>query len=89
MEEIIGFVGFTLGASAAVSLVRSIGGGSKPVVREAMKAGLRAWDTMAQAGGAAREGVASLQAEARQEQAQQRAKSRRRTQPQKIAIAHD
>ena len=89
MEEIIGFVGFSLGASLAVSAVRTIGSGSGPVMREAFKAGIRAWDTVAQAGGSAREGLAGLQSEARQEREQQRARTRRRTQSQKIEIAHE
>ncbi len=89
MEEIIGFLGFSLGASIAVSAVRTISGGSRPVVREVFKTGIRAWDTIAQAGGAAREGVAGLRTEARQEQEQQRARARRRTQSQKIEIAHE
>ena len=75
MEELLGIVGFSLGASLGVSAVRGLGEGSRPVLREVIKAGIRAWDGLAAAGNAAREG----QPEAPAEPGQNRARNRRRT----------
>jgi len=85
MEELLGIVGFSLGASLGVGAVRSLGDGSRPVLREMIKAGIRAWDGLAAVGNAARES----QSEAQAEQSQTRARNRRRSQPQKIIVAHD
>jgi hypothetical protein len=89
VEELLGFFGFSLGASLGAGAVRTLAGGSRPVVREVIKAGIRAWDGLADVRGAARESLASMQADARAEQAQTRARSRRRAQPQKIIVAHE
>jgi hypothetical protein len=88
MEEILSFFGFSVGASLGVSAVRALGDGSRPVVREVFKAGIRAWDGLAGAGAAARENLANVQAETRAEP-QTRARRGRQTQAQKIIVARE
>jgi hypothetical protein len=82
MEELLGFVGFSLGASLAIGAVRSLTEGSQPIVREAVKAGIRAWDAVAAASSAARQETAEAQATGR-------VRARRRSGPEKIVIAHE
>lgn len=44
MEEVLGFLGFSLGASLGVGVVRALGRGLRPAVRAAMHAGRAARD---------------------------------------------
>jgi surfactin synthase thioesterase subunit len=77
MEEILGLLGFSLGASLGIGAVRSVTDSSRPIVRELFKVGIRAWDA-----------VASAAPTAREEAATTRRGGRRRAQPEKIIIAH-
>lgn len=81
MEEIVGFLGFSLGVTLAGGVVRSLSGGLRPLARGAIKAGLMATDmvtsTVAKAGSAvagtaaeARENLGDLRAEAKAGEAQ-------------------
>ena len=83
MEEILGLFGFSIGASLGIGAVRSLADGSRPVVREVFKVGIRAWDSLASAATTARDSVATEQAAT-----PARRGGRRRAQPQKIVIAH-
>jgi hypothetical protein len=83
VEEILGLFGFSIGASLGISAVRSITDGSRPIVREAFKAGIRAWDAVNSATSAARAAASS------EAPAPSRRASRRRAQPEKIVIAHE
>ena len=85
MDELIGFVGFSLGASLGVSATRSLGEGVRPFVREALKMGIRLWDATGRASAAVREEVATGDAGPRT--ARTGRGRRRRAEPQKIAIA--
>jgi hypothetical protein len=78
MEEVLGFVGFSLGASLSVSVTRSLGEGVRPMVRNVLKAGIRAWDAAAGASAAVREELAAAGDEAAREAG---------TKPRKIVIA--
>ena len=85
MEEILGIVGFSLGASLGISAVRSLGQGVQPTLRGMLKMGIRAWDAAAAGGASVREGVGAAADEARAESA---ARGRRtRSTAQKIEIA--
>jgi hypothetical protein len=82
MEEILGIVGFSLGASLGIGAVRSVTDGSRPIVRELFKVGVRAWDAVAGA-------TATARAEAATETSASTPRGgRRRAQPEKIVIAH-
>ncbi|MBV8718255.1 MAG: hypothetical protein JO020_24995 [Chloroflexi bacterium] len=83
MEEILGILGFSFGASMGIGVVRSVVGGSRPVLRDVLKMGIRAWDGVAGAAAAARDDAAPTA-----EPAAPRA-GRRRAAPQKILIAHE
>jgi hypothetical protein len=85
MEELLGFVGFSLGASLGVSATRSLGEGARPLVRTLLKVAIRAWDATANASAAVGAESAAVGEEAAVEPAG-RAR-RRRAEPQKIAIA--
>ena len=82
MEEILAFLGFSLGASLGVGAVRTLTDGSRPVLREVLKAGIRAWDTVTCSSPSGRDAVI-----AEQTATQTRRGGRRRTRPEKIAIA--
>jgi hypothetical protein len=58
VEEIIALLGFSFGASLGIGVTRSLGEGARPVVRNVMKLGIRAWDAGAAASAAVREEVA-------------------------------
>ena len=88
MEEVLGLLGFSFGASLGVGAVRSLGEGGRPLLRDALKVGLRAWDTFAAAGAAAKREAGEAVSEAGAE-SQARARGRGRVKAQKIVIAHD
>ena len=81
MEQILGFLGFSLGASLGISAVRTVADGSRPVVREVLKAGIRAWDAVSTPS-------TSDEAAAVEPTTATRRTRRRRGQPEKIVIAH-
>lgn len=96
MEELLGIVGFGIGASLSMAALRAVGSGARPVLREVMKAGIVATDAVrsaaSNAGGTlsqltteARESVADLRAEVRAE----RDVVRTPAEPQKIVIARE
>jgi hypothetical protein len=84
MEEILGLFGFSLGATLGIGAVRSLTDSSQPMMREAFKAGIRAWDALASVTGAARQAASPDD----QSAAPTRRGGRRRVQPEKIVIAH-
>ena len=85
MEELLGFVGFSLGASLGVSATRSLVEGTRPLVRNVLKVAIRAWDATANASAAVKpESVAVGEEPAVEPTGRAR---RRRAEPQKIAIA--
>ena len=59
MEELIGIIGFSLGASLGASATRGFGEGARPLVRNVLKLGIRAWDATASAGAAMRNQAAA------------------------------
>ena len=83
MEEVLGILGFSFGASVGIGAVRSISDGSRPILRDVLKAGIRAWDAIGNSAQAARGEVARAGAEAADKRA------RRRAAPRKIEIAHE
>ena len=84
MEELIGFVGFSLGATVGASVTRGLGEGVRPFVREALKVGIRIWDATGRASEAVRQEGASVEAKP----SAPRARGRRAgAEPRKIAIA--
>jgi hypothetical protein len=85
MEEVLGILGFSLGASIAVSAVRSLGEGAQPLVRNVLKTGIRVWDAAAGATAAARQEVGAAADDGRTSAAPRT--RRTRAQPQKIQIA--
>jgi hypothetical protein len=84
MEQVLGIVGFSLGASLGVSAVKSVTDGSRSIVRDALKLGIRTFDVVANATNAVRGSVA----QASEETAKPR-RTRRNAAPRKIEIAHD
>jgi hypothetical protein len=87
MEELLGILGFSLGASLGVSATRALGDGLRPLVRGVLKVGIRAWDVTANASAAVR-GEAAAPADAAASTPASRTRSgRRRAGPQKIMIA--
>lgn len=82
MEEILAFFGFSFGASLGIGAVRTLADGSRPIVREVLKAGIRTWDTVTSSSASVRDAVT-----AEQTATQTRRGGRRRTQPEKIVIA--
>lgn len=88
MEEILGILGFSLGASIGTGAVRSVAGGSRPVLREAFKTGIRAWDMLAGASASARAGLTSVRDDARTDRKATPSRTRS-TAPRKIVIARD
>jgi hypothetical protein len=86
MEQVLGIVGFSLGASLGVSAVRSVTDGSRSIVRDVLKLGIRTFDVMANATSAVRDSVA--QASNQGEDAPRR-RTRRGAEPRKIEIAHN
>jgi hypothetical protein len=100
MEGFLGFLGFSLGASLGIAAVRTLGGGVRPILREAIKAGLIVGETARSAGARAgqavsgatadaRDSLGDLHAEARAERAATRARETRSREPRKILIAKD
>jgi len=89
MEEVLGFFGFSLGATIGAGVVRPIFGGTRPALREVLKTGIRAWDVLAGASASARASVGSMADEARVERRPSPARSGRRGAPRKIAIARE
>jgi diketogulonate reductase-like aldo/keto reductase len=82
MEEILSLFGFSLGASIGIGAVKSVTDGSRPIVREVFKAGIRAWDTVTSTANS--EAVDTAEAE----RSRARRSGRRRAQSEKIVIAH-
>ena len=82
MEEILAFFGFSFGASLGIGAVRTLTDESRPVVREVLKVGIRAWDAVARSPAGVSDAVT-----AEQTATQPRRGGRRRTQPEKITIA--
>lgn len=97
MEEVVGILGFGLGASLGAGVVRAVGGGLRPLLRETLKAGItvgegarsamaRAGDAVASATAEMREGWEDLRAEAMAERAAAREQTPPGTEPRKIEI---
>ncbi|MBV9175346.1 MAG: hypothetical protein JOZ81_35265 [Chloroflexi bacterium] len=84
MEEVLGILGFSFGASLGVSAVRSVVGGSRPVFRDVLKMGLQVWDGLANVAESAREEAAAASSDPAVAR-----RGRRRAEPQKIVIAHE
>ncbi len=91
MDQIVGFVGFSLGAALASRVVSSFSGGLRPVVRGAMRLGITATDAMASTVARAGSAVAATAAEARNETRGQTPATRTPTDtaPRQIIIARD
>ncbi|MBV9355170.1 MAG: hypothetical protein JO023_06530 [Chloroflexi bacterium] len=90
MEELIGVVGFGLGASLGAGLVRSLTGGGRSSLRQAFKVGIQAWDAMAGARGARSKSTkASELVMPGHEVPATQPRTRRRSEPQRIVIAHE
>lgn len=85
MEEVLGVLGFSLGASLGIGAVRSIGQGAEPVLRSVLKVGIRAWDAAAGGTAAMRQEMKSAADEARAEAAPR--PRRTRSAAQKIEVA--
>lgn len=94
MEEVLGVLGFGLGASVGMGIVRGLGGGARPVLVQLFKAGIaagemtraaatRAGSAMSSATAEARENLNDLRAEAASERNADRTP---RTGPRKIEI---
>lgn len=67
-------------ASIGAGAVRSVAGGSRPALLEALKTGLRAWDMLASASASTRAGVTNVRDEARAERTAASTRARRATQ---------
>jgi len=100
MEGILSILGFSLGASLGMGVVRAVGGGPRPVLREVMKAGMavtdiakaagsRVSDTMSSAATDARESLDGVRTEATQEKSGRRSRARADSEPRKIVIAKE
>jgi hypothetical protein len=85
VEELVGILGFSLGASVGVSAARSVADGGRPVLRDVVKAGIRVWDAAAGLSTAVRQEVSAAAKEAKAPRGAR--PRRRRAEPQKIAIA--
>src|SRR5258708_5331527 len=72
MEEILAVVGFGIGASLGVNLVKAVGRGLRPVAIDVIRAGLAAGDAVGSAAEQVRSSVAESAAEARQQAEQVR-----------------
>ncbi len=90
MEELIGLVGFGLGASLGAGLVRSVTGGGRSTLRQAFKMGIQAWDAVAAGAstGPSQELESDLVLPGSAPPGRP-ARSRRRSEPQRIAIARE
>lgn len=80
MEEVLGLVGVSLGATLGFNLVRTAARGGRSVLREVLKVGIGAWESTQATVSAARE-------EARAERERTASAPRRRREPRKIAIS--
>lgn len=89
MEEVLVFLGFSLGASFGAGMVRSIAAGPGPTLRGVLKTGILAWDGLARATAGGKQGLADVHAEALAEQSAPRAGRPRRTTTRKITIARE
>ena len=100
MEEVLAVMGFGVGASLGMGIVRALSGGVRPVVKEVIKAGMAVSDF----GRAASSGVGEkasavkaetgerlqeLHAEAVAERGATKSRGRTTAGPRKIAIAKD
>ncbi|MBV9581266.1 MAG: hypothetical protein JO057_22015 [Chloroflexi bacterium] len=84
MEEILSLFGFSLGASVGIGAVRAVTDGTRPLVREMFKAGIRAWDSVSSNSTSVHDEIILPESAS-----QARRGGRRRSQPEKIIIAHD
>jgi len=82
MEEALGIIGFSFGASIGIGAVRQIAGGSRPLLRDVLKMGIRVWDGVAGVAASVREDTAETPQPAAR-------RGRRRAAPQKIQIARN
>ena len=100
MEELLGILGFSLGASLGAGVVRAVGGGGEPLLRETLKAGIAVTETargaVERAGGAiagatagVREGLEDLRAEVIAEREAERTGRPGRAEPTRIEIVRD
>jgi hypothetical protein len=87
MEEVVGFLGFSLGVAVAGSLVRSFSGGLRPVAKSVIRAGIVATDAVTATATRAGSAVAGMAAEARDEGAG--AATDRDATPRQIIIARE
>jgi hypothetical protein len=87
MEEVLVFLGFSFGASLGVGVTRSLGQGLRPFVRDAFKIGIRTWDATAGVASTVRNEDSTEGGTGGQTPESATARGRRRTRPQKIAIA--
>lgn len=94
MEQVLSILGFSLGASVGMGIVRGLGGGARPLLVQLFRAGIaagemtriaasRAGSTVSGATAEARESLNDLRAEAAAERETARA---RRRGPRKIEI---
>jgi hypothetical protein len=92
MDEILGFLGFSIGAAIATQTVRSFSGGIRPIVRGAVRLGLAATDMVTSTATKATSAVAATAAEARSEMQTQPSAARTPpadTAPRQIIIARE
>lgn len=59
MDTVLEFLGFSVGASLGIGVVRSLSGGLRPLLRGTMKAGLAAVDAVSSTAASASRGAAS------------------------------
>jgi hypothetical protein len=88
VEGVLGLVGFSLGASIGMSLVRAASGGVRPFAREVVRAGLAVGDAVSGLAGGARTTLGDLRAEVAAER-DATARGREPAAPQRIVIARD
>jgi len=92
MEEVIGVVGFSLGASLGMGLIRALGTGLRPVLKGVIKVGLTATDTAQSAASSAGDAMSTARDRMRHEATQtddpaQPVEPHGQSTPQKIVIA--
>jgi hypothetical protein len=76
VEEVLGLLGFSLGATVGMSLVRGVSGGMRPMMVKLFKAGLAAGDVARGAATRVGTSVSSATAEARENLGDLRAEAR-------------
>lgn len=84
MEEVLSVLGFSFGASLGVGAVRSVTAGSRPILRDILKTGIRVADAIAAAATSGRQDASEPRVELATP-----GRSRRRAEPRKIEIAHE